>query len=93
MSFTRDIQPLFDEDCSKCHDYLKSGVSYKMLTTQKSSCKVTPNYIDTVNPTTSYLYLKLHENPTNGTIMKGEHWTPENINKLLLWIEQGAKNN
>ena len=93
ISFKRDIQPLFDEDCSGCHDYLKNGASYKMLTTKETSCKLAPNYIDTVNPTSSYIYVKLHDAPPSGTLMKGDHWTPENVQKLLLWIEQGAKNN
>ncbi len=93
ISFSKEIQPLFDKDCSECHDYLENGVSYKMLTTKQSSCRVAPNYIDTVNPTSSYLYVKLHDVPPTGASMKGVHWTAENIQKLLLWIEQGAKNN
>ena len=93
ISFKRDIQPLFVEDCSECHDYLSGNNAYKMLTTQKSSCKDSPNYIDTLNPKSSYLYVKLHDVPVSGITMKGDHWTSENIEKLLKWIEQGAKNN
>ena len=93
ISFSRDLEPYFDEDCSECHDYLKKGESYKMLTTKQSSCKESPNYIDTINPTASYLYIKLHDVPKSGVNMKGDHWSEENIEKLLLWIEQGAKNN
>lgn len=94
ISFSSVIQPLLDEDCSKCHDDLKKNDSYKLLTTKQSSCKFAPNYIDTANPTSSYLYIKLHDSlPPNGVLMQGNHWTPENVQKLLLWIEQGAKNN
>lgn len=92
VSFSKDIQPLLDHDCISCHDYLESSVSYKMLTTHNSTSVGSAQYINTDNPTESYFYLKLKEEPPCGTSMGGQ-WTNDEIQLVLKWIEEGALNN
>ncbi len=92
VSFSKDIQPLFDRDCVSCHEYLESNVAYKMLTTHNSSSVGSSQYIDTLNPTKSFLYTKLLEEPPCGASM-APTWTDEEKDLVLRWIKEGAKNN
>ena len=92
VSFKNEIQPLLDHDCISCHEYLESGVSYEMLTTNNSTSVGSSKYIDIENPEESYFYIKLKAEPPCGSSMGGQ-WTEEEIAIVLKWIEEGAKNN
>ena len=101
VSFSKDVLALFKEQkCTVCHRGenpsgldLMDEVAYKSLvnakTNDKESLMVKPG-----DPEASYLYVKLIGPGRDGTIMppKGKMEDAE-INKVRLWIQQGAKNN
>ena len=86
ISYSSDIQPFWDNDCIGCHPAvfkpdLTAGNSYDAL--------LAGNYIDTANPTNSLIYTKIITGGSMNTYVSNAG----NIQKTLLWIEQGAKNN
>jgi hypothetical protein len=86
ISFSADIQPIFDSKCIGCHStrspYLSAATSYSSL--------IDGGYIDTTTPENSVIYVKLtteqHPSPS-GT------FTAAQLALLLQWIQQGALNN
>lgn len=83
VSYSLDIQPLWDSKCVSCHNGsrdpdLSPNVSYDAL--------ITGGYIDTGNPEESDLMKKLY-----GT--HDSRATTSEKQLILLWIEEGAKNN
>lgn len=91
ISFSEDIIPIFNTSCnfSGCHNGagpapdLRAGTAYEAL--------FAGTYIDTLQPPNSELYLWMNgerdqDMPPQGTI-------PANVATVILWIEQGAKNN
>jgi hypothetical protein len=95
VSFSNDIQPVFDEHCNTagCHSggnpkgnlNLEASKSYAQLWNKKSG------YIDTLNPQFSVLYASMNSSsnpmPPNGKLDKCE------LDLVLKWIQQKAKNN
>ncbi|NOZ48161.1 MAG: hypothetical protein GXO79_15490, partial [Chlorobi bacterium] len=85
VSFTNDIQPIFDNKCNSCHSAniamagldLSTGNSYNNLTDG--------NLIDLENPENSGLYVKV-KSGHNGS-------TSDDACSILGWIEEGATNN
>ena len=83
VSYTNDVQPIFDGKCVDCHGggnppNLKPGVSHGQL--------ISGGYIDTANPSESKLIKQLY----------GEHdakAAEKDKLTILAWIEEGAKNN
>ena len=83
ISYSLDIQPIFDANCTKCHGGsrspdLRADYSYDALTKN--------GYIDTAEPDKSFLY----------TTLNGSHDSRANAKEKLVilgWIQQGAKNN
>ena len=92
VSFSKDIQPIFNNSCatSGCHSgkqvpNLSAATSYVALTTG--------GYLNTSTPNTSELYLWL-TGKRAVAMPSGAANNPSNINALVLaWIKQGAKNN
>jgi hypothetical protein len=86
ISFSAEIQPIFDSKCVACHatqsPRLTAGNSYDNLTTG--------GYIDTTDPENSVIYLKLkdEQHPSPSTT-----FTAAQLALLLQWITQGALNN
>ena len=60
--------------------------------TNNSTSVGSAKYIDTLNPEESYFYQKLKDEPACGSTMGGK-WTEEEIDLVLKWIEEGARNN
>jgi hypothetical protein len=81
VSFKTDVTPPLNNDCSKCHSAFKSQSNFYVKLAES-------NFIDTVNATSSKIYGKLK----NNTSHQG-YTSPDNLAKILLWFEQGAKNN
>jgi len=96
MSLSADIQPILTAHCavSGCHDGnfydpdLRAGYSLTAMF-NISGC------IDTLNPPNSDLYVRINAQAgAPGFMPDGGNRLPQSdINKVLLWIEQGAKNN
>jgi len=85
ISFVSDMQPFFSAKCASCHPDdsppdLQSGNSYNSL--------ISGGYINTADPSSSELYLKIAPGGTMET-----YSTPTETAMTLKWIEQGAKNN
>lgn len=83
ISFSQDIQSIFDANCTKCHNGsrspdLRMDHSYDALT--KSG------YVDTAEPGKSLIYITL-----NGS--HGSRASAKEKQMILGWIQQGAKNN
>lgn len=93
VSFSNDIQPIFNEHCISCHAgsspagnlNLQSSESYQNLLDSQSG------YVDTITPASSILYSSMNSvnnpMPPNGKLDKCK------IELVLKWIEQKAKNN
>jgi hypothetical protein len=89
ISFSGDIQPLFDRSCSSCHNEfhilnLKPCCSFDNLTKN--------GYVDTNNPENSELYKRIkHPNPSMPP--SGTPLSEQEVQTILTWIEEGAINN
>ena len=93
ISFTRDIQPLFDAMCIRCHNEwhpfldLRSCCSYEQLLT---SGHLAP-YVDSLDPENSILIGRLRGvefplmPPDGGRVSEGM------IDTIKVWILQGAR--
>lgn len=81
VSFLTDVTPPLNNDCGKCHNALKTQPDYYKKLAGSA-------FIDTVNATSSKIYTKLTNDPSH----RG-YTSPENLAKIMLWFEQGAKNN
>lgn len=86
ISYSAEIQPIFDSKCVSCHinrdPRLSEATSYTSL--------MDGGYINTTSPETSTLYSKLkdEQHPSaGGTFSAAE------LAVLLQWIQQGALNN
>lgn len=84
VTFSEDIQPILVDKCSACHPDkagldLSEGKAYSSLLTHDGG-----NLINTDTPEDSPLYIRVKGG--HGALITGE------INKILKWIEQGAKN-
>lgn len=81
VSFKTDVTPPLNNDCSRCHAAFKAQTNfYKNLATAA--------FIDTVNAKSSKIYVKLSNNQAHQGYI-----SPDNLAKILLWFDQGAKNN
>ena len=99
VSFEKDVQPIFDQNCISCHPSsgslsLKSGSSYDNLVNVVSPeygvVRVSPFYKDS-----SVICMKLHGFEGYGFLMplNGIPLEPEEIKTIEDWIDQGAINN
>jgi hypothetical protein len=96
-SFSKDIQPIFNMNCVVCHNEnhpflnLKACCSWEEILISGSSAP----YVDTISPSESYLYIKLAGAGQNPAEMPpgGPYLSKPETDKILKWIEEGAKNN
>lgn len=95
VSFSREIQGIFDDRCIVCHNQahpfldLRISYSYNELMTTGSSAP----YVDIQDPEQSIIYQ--HVKGETMAIMppNGDPLTENQVALILLWIKQGAKNN
>jgi len=95
ISFTNEIQPILDSYCISCHDEnhptlnLKPCCSwYELWTTGVSA-----PYLDTLNPAQSLLYERIDGTISPQMPIGGPTLTQSEMDKILQWIQEGAKNN
>lgn len=109
VSFSRDIQPVFDMHCIRCHVTggfannsgiplrLIQGVSYGLLVNRTSVQNSNWTLVEPEQPDVSLLYLKISQtSPPIGRQMpwdKGTVVTPEEMELVRTWIAEGARNN
>lgn len=86
MSFNNTIKPIFDNrNCTNCH---KPNNTAPDLTPDNAYGEIVPDYVDLDNPEMSIIYTK--------PLPDGDHfqkYTAKQAQDLLLWIQQGAKDN
>ena len=101
ISFSADIQPIFDNNCIVCNNEthptgldLRSGFSYNLLV-NVSSANYAPNLrIEPFSTENSVLWHKINGDGVFGGIMPqiGEPLSNFEIEKIQAWIEEGALN-
>ena len=91
VSLKNDVQPIFNRDCnmSGCHDS-KSTHRPSLVSENAYSALTSGGYINTVDPVNSVLYLSIN----GGGMPAGRAPLSEkDMNIILAWITEGAKNN
>jgi hypothetical protein len=100
VSFSRDIQPIFDEHCTGCHGgsagmYLDAERSHANLVgvPAREGC-TTDHRVVPGNSSASVLFRRL-SGPACGTQMpkKGPPLPADVVRMIAAWIDQGAENN
>jgi len=96
VSFSNDIQPIFNAHCTNCHGgqgglTLTSGASYNQLVhvLAQSSCTVMYRVLP-YQAANSVLYRKVSGTSCGNTMPVGGSLTTAQINSLRDWINQGA---
>ena len=89
VSYSMDIQPLWDADCVSCHN----GAVPPNLEADVSHAELLNGFVVAGNPDESVLYHSLLG--TNGVSLMPPNakWPDSQINLVKGWIEQGAKDN
>jgi len=95
VSFKRDIQPLLEASCLKCHGPEKSKNGFR-LDSRESALAGGDNGVDILpgdsakSPLVHYVARLVPdmEMPPKG---KGELLTPQQVGLVRAWIDQGAK--
>jgi hypothetical protein len=109
VSYSAQIQPIFDSYCIRCHVYggfadqsgiplkLVEGVSYGLLVDRPSAQLPTILLVAPGDSAASLLYLKLSSDaPPVGMRMPwdcGPAPTPDELELIRRWIDEGAENN
>lgn len=90
LSFIEDVIPIWNNNnkCTNCH---KTGGTSPDLTPDNAYNEIISDYVDVDNPAESIIYAFPH--PDTETHSWGTSYTSGEAAILLLWIEQGAKNN
>lgn len=86
ISFSDDIIPIFQSSCISCHDGI---VAYPLLIENYAYESLwSGNYINVDDAKSCMLIKKIQEDhPFEGAVTNTE------MEKIILWIEQGASNN
>jgi hypothetical protein len=88
VSFSKQIQPIFDYKCITCH---KSGSTKPYLTTDVSYNQVVPAHVNSTKPEESDIYK--YPAPANSSLHTWKKYNSSEANLVLTWIKEGAKNN
>jgi hypothetical protein len=89
VSFSVDIQPIFDQDCNNAGCHAPGGTSPDLTPGNAYADLFAENLINLDQPQQSILYLKLAE----GGSMKKYVTSGDPDDIILKWIEQGALDN
>lgn len=90
VKFSTQILPIFNTNgnCSSCH---RAGATAPDLTDANAYTSIyAKNLVDTLNPGNSKLHFFIAPTATTHT---WKHYTANQANLVLLWIQQGGKNN
>src|ERR1043166_6904328 len=94
IDFDRDIRPILSEHCYECHgtDKAKAGLRLNDPKIALGQLKSGNRAIIPNNPAKSELLRRVKSpDPDDYMPPKGERLTPNQIQKLQQWIEEGAK--
>lgn len=89
ISFLLDIKPFLASSCAKsgCHDAVKKEKGLNFEESEAYTTIMDYSLADTANAEQSLLYTKI----STGSMKS--YSTPEFTAKILLWIQQGARDN
>jgi hypothetical protein len=93
VDFTKDIQPLLEASCVKCHAKGKAKGDFS-IETRELFLKGGENGATAVVGKSAESYvveLVAGVDPDNVMPKKGSHWTAEQVGLLRAWIDQGLK--
>lgn len=103
-SFSTDVQPIFDRECTKCHGTkekkskldLSAAESYNALVNVPSRQAPATSRVKPGDPEQSYLWLKLdHRAPEGSGMPKGFFFSKrlpqKDLDTIKAWIAAGAK--
>ena len=88
ISFSTQVVPIFTKSCAFTGCHAAGGVNPNLSPTAAYSSLTTLHLLDTVAPAQSVLYMKI----TSGT-MSQYIQSASDVQIILKWIQQGAKNN
>jgi|WetSurMetagenome_2_1015567.scaffolds.fasta_scaffold406232_1 hypothetical protein len=88
VRFNADIIPVFTTECTGCHS-IGGGLQPELEASVAYSSIIDGGYVNTSNPSNSILYTTIE--PVTTLHGGGQHKTA--ADKILVWIQQGAKNN
>ena len=93
VDFTKDIQPLFEASCVKCHakGKDKGGLSIERRELFLKGGDTGPAAIAGNSAKSLIVELVSSKDPDTAMPKKGTKWTPEQVGLLRAWIDQGAK--
>jgi len=87
VSYSIQIQPIFTNKCVECH---KPGGDSPDLTVGNSYNQIVPSQINVATPVNSRIYSFPAPSTSTHTWKK---YSLNEANLVLIWIEEGAKNN
>lgn len=95
VTFDKDIKPLFEKSCFKCHgaEKQKGGFRADSLAAVLKGGENAPNLVkgDSAKSTLVYAVARLDEDDAMPPDGKGEPLTKEQVGLVRAWIDQGAK--
>lgn len=91
VSFVNDIKPIFDNRCIKCHgvERVKEGLDLQTYEKLMAGSRNGP-VIEPGNADNSYLVQQIIEGKMPD---RGEPVTPDELQLIIDWVNQGALNN
>jgi hypothetical protein len=91
VSFSNDIMPIFNQSCNSVGCHNAGGIPPDLSPANGWQDLYDTDMIDLDNPANSELYVRMIDNaspmPLNGVL------SPTVTNTVLVWIEEGAKDN
>ena len=91
VSFSRQIQPIFDASCAKSGCHVEFGQSPNLSPGAAFNQLIDLGYVDPTNPEGSLLYQKI--TAVAKQMPPTEKLSSVQINTIYAWIKQGALNN
>lgn len=95
VTFDKDIKPLFEKSCFKCHgaEKQKGGFRADTLAAVLKGGDNAPNLVqgDSAKSSLVYAVARLNEDDAMPPEGKGEPLTKEQVGLVRAWIDQGAK--
>ena len=95
VTFEKDIRPLFEKSCFKCHgpEKQKGDLRLDTLEATLKGGDGGPSVVakDSAKSTVVHTVARLDEDYAMPPEGKGDPWTKEQVGLLRAWIDQGAK--
>src|SRR5678815_846000 len=92
VDFVKDIQPLFEAACVKCHAKGKDKGGFSLETRARFLQGGDTGTAAVVGKSADSYLIELVTSSTSDEVMpkKGTKWTPEQVGLMRAWIDQGA---